>query len=78
MTGTYIGKAKGGKLVRLALAWSGDTVESLNIRGDFFAHPEEGFDKLEAAFRGSPLGEVRRLYERALVAYGVTVYGLLP
>ncbi len=78
MTGNYIGKAKGGKLLRLTLNWHGDTVESMQIRGDFFAHPEEGFDKLESALRGIPLTEARNLYERALVAYGVTVYGLLP
>ncbi len=78
MTGSYIGKAKGGKLLRLGLSWQGTTVEALQIRGDFFAHPEEGFDKLERSLQGIPLRDVRLLYERGLVAYGVTVYGILP
>lgn len=81
MESTRIAKAKGGKLLRLTLGWSGDpagTVEYIKLHGDFFAHPEEAFDSLERYLAGKPLAEIRRWYEAGLAEFGVTVYGLLP
>lgn len=81
MESTRIVKARGGKLLRLTLTWSGDPaglVERIKIHGDFFAHPEEAFDCLERYLAGKPLAEIRDWYKSGLEEFGVTVYGLLP
>lgn len=78
MTGNYIGKAKGGKLLRLSLSWKAGTVEEIAIRGDFFAHPEEAFDEAERSLRGLPLEGLGASFSRQLAKRGATLYGLLP
>ncbi len=81
MESTRIVKARGGKLLRLTLGWSGNpegSIEYIKIHGDFFAHPEEAFDCLERYLAGKPLAEIGHWYEAGLAEFGVTVYGLLP
>lgn len=78
MTGSFVGKAKGGKLLRVGLAWEGGTASSVSIRGDFFAHPEDAFDEAERSLAGCPVAELGARFGEALARGGVTLYGLLP
>lgn len=78
MTGSYIGKPAGGKLLRLTLEWNGRHVIRASIRGDFFAHPEEGFDAAEAALAGTAVDELGLTFARELSGRGVTLFGLTP
>ncbi len=78
MTGSYIGKPSGGKLLRLSLEWDQGLVHSVSVRGDFFAHPEDGFDAAEAALAGTPVEHVGEAFARELAARGVTLFGLSP
>jgi len=78
VTGSYIGKPSGGKLLRLSLEWEQGLVRSISVRGDFFAHPEDGFDAAEAALAGASVEHVGEAFARELAARGVTLFGLTP
>lgn len=76
MKGSYIGKPAGGKLLRLDLEWDAGVVLGTAIRGDFFAHPEEGFEDAEAALVGAPIATVGETFAAELSRRGVTLFGL--
>ncbi len=76
MKGSYIGKPAGGKLLRLDLEWEAGVVVAAAIRGDFFAHPEEGFEDAEAALVGAPVALVGEAFAAELSRCGVTLFGL--
>ncbi len=78
MTGSYVGRAKGGKLMRLELSWEEGLVVALRLRGDFFAHPEDAFEAVEASLPGCALADLGAAFARGLAERGVTVFGLLP
>ncbi len=78
MKGSYVGRAKGGKLLRVALEWEGGTVGSISVHGDFFAHPEDAFDEAERGLAGCALDGLGSRFGSLLAAGGVTLYGLLP
>jgi lipoate-protein ligase A len=51
-------KVEGGKLLRVRLTTEpGDppTIASITLTGDFFMHPEEAIEDLEARLTGAPL-----------------------
>jgi len=82
VTGAYVGKPSGGKLLRLGLEWDergGRAVATrVSIRGDFFAHPEDGFDEAEASLAGVELARLGEAFGSALAARGVELFGLRP
>jgi len=78
VTGSYIGKPAGKKLLRLSLEWDGGIVVSASIRGDFFAHPEESFEAAEAALTGTAAAELGESFARELSARGVKLFGVSP
>lgn len=78
MKGSFVGKAKGGKLLRLSLEVEGGVVKAIGVRGDFFAHPEELFDELEASLVGCRVEELGASFGSGAAALGLTIYGLLP
>ncbi len=45
-------KPEGCKLLRVEVEMEGDILRSVQVRGDFFAHPEELFEEAEAALVG--------------------------
>ncbi len=81
-----IGKPEGCKLLRLTIEI--DSVPSLSarirtasIRGDFFAIPEEEFDRIERALSGTELRNFGRTFsalahERGLQCAGISGEGL--
>ncbi len=78
MRGSYVGKPEGRKLLRLTLEWEGCVVTRADIRGDFFAHPEEGFDGAEAALAGVPVADLGSAFAIELEKRGVELFGLAP
>jgi len=78
MTGEFVGKGRGGKLLRLRLDWTGDQVDAVALRGDFFAHPEDGFEAAEAALAGIPVAALGATFGTELARHGVRVFGLEP
>jgi len=75
-TGRFVGKIPGGKLLKLDVEYSGGRVARVRIRGDFFAHPEEAFDRVEAALQGVDPTDFSRLLREAVAREGVTIYGV--
>ena len=48
----YDYKVPSGKLLRLALDVEGETINSIQICGDFFIHPEDSIRALEDSLKG--------------------------
>lgn len=75
-TGRFVGKIPGGKLLKLDAEYSGGRVARVRIRGDFFAHPEDAFDRVEAALRDIDPADFPRLLREAVAREGVAIYGV--
>jgi len=50
-------KAEGGKLLRVRLKIADHAIQSIKITGDFFMHPEESIEDLEAMLTGTLVDE---------------------
>lgn len=71
-------KIEGGKLVRVEIEIESGSVIRASVCGDFFAHPEELFERAEAELSGAPTD---RLGETALALFGnpkLTIIGAAP
>lgn len=62
----------------MTLDWQDSLIVRTAIRGDFFAHPEEGFDDAETALIGTPVAEIGVSFARELAVRGVRLFGLVP
>jgi lipoate-protein ligase A len=51
-TGRCTFKVPNGKLLKVSLVIEGKRIDKVQIRGDFFIHPEESLDELETALKG--------------------------
>jgi hypothetical protein len=71
-----IAKIPAGKLLKLTADVEGGILRTVAVRGDFFAHPEEGFDRAEASLAGIPVGDFRKAFAVALAREGVELFGL--
>jgi hypothetical protein len=69
-------KVPGGKLLKLAVEVEDGILRSVSLRGDFFAHPEEGFDRAEASLAGIPADRFEASFRSALEREGVELYGI--
>ncbi|MDR1956861.1 MAG: hypothetical protein LBQ30_08415 [Treponema sp.] len=76
MTLEGMGKPLGCKLIRLNADINAGIIQSIRIRGDFFASPEEGFDRVEQRLRGISFKEVAATFDRLLQEEGVQVFGI--
>jgi lipoic acid synthetase len=70
------GKPAGCKLIRLEGELEGGVIRALSIRGDFFASPEEAFDRVEARLAGVPAAELGTAFDRLIAAEGIEVSGI--
>jgi hypothetical protein len=70
------GKPEGSKLIRLSAGIEGDRITGLQIRGDFFASPYEGFERVEACLAGVSVTELAAAFDALLVREGVETYGI--
>ncbi|MFW9976016.1 MAG: lipoate protein ligase C-terminal domain-containing protein [Candidatus Thorarchaeota archaeon] len=57
-------KVPGGKLVKIKLQTSADTIGAVKILGDFFLHPEETILKIEESLIG--IGAQERVIEERI------------
>jgi hypothetical protein len=81
-----VGKPAGCKLLRIsatvrqsadfAAEESGFAVERISIRGDFFAVPEEEFEKIESALAGTPVSRVAPRFELLASGAGIQLVGI--
>jgi hypothetical protein len=69
-------KIPGGKLLKLTVEVENGILKSLSLRGDFFAYPEEGFDRAEASLAGIPADRFGDSLREALAREGVELYGV--
>ena len=69
-------KVPGGKLLKIDVHLSGHIIEDIEIRGDFFVHPEDAIDKLNEFLTGSSLDEnfVDTLTE-FIMTEGIDIFG---
>lgn len=76
MTSRRVVKVPGGKLLKLTVDIEDGVLKSVSLRGDFFAYPEEGFDRAESALAGIPVGRFLPAFREALLREGVELYGI--
>ncbi len=71
-----IGKPAGCKLIRLDAEVEKGVLVAIAIRGDFFAIPEEGFERAEARLPGTRVTELAARFTELLKEEGVEPYGI--
>jgi hypothetical protein len=69
-------KPPGCKLIRLSADLENGIIQSISIRGDFFADPVEGFDRIEHRLQLIPAEELGSRFEQYLKEEGVEVQGI--
>lgn len=70
------GKIAGCKLIRVSSEIEGGVIRSIKIRGDFFASPGEGFDRVEERLPGAALADLAGIFDRLLLEEGVEAEGI--
>jgi hypothetical protein len=70
------GKPEGCKLIRISADVEGGVIKTFSIRGDFFASPEEGFERAEARLPGIAAAELETMFDRFLAEEGVSAQGI--
>ena len=72
-------KVPNGKLLKVTVEYEKKTIKKVQIRGDFFIHPEESLDDLERSLMGIDYDRkkisdaVGEFFEKiGLVAFGIT------
>jgi hypothetical protein len=71
-----MGKPKGCKLIRLSGETRGDRIKSVRIRGDFFASPEEEFEKIEQGLKGAAVSAAASTFDALLAEYRIESFGI--
>lgn len=69
-------KPPGCKLIRISADLENGIIQSISIRGDFFADPVEGFDRIEQRLRLIPVEELGSRFEQYLKEAGVEAQGI--
>jgi biotin operon repressor len=70
------GRPEGCKLIRISAEVEGPLIRTLRIRGDFFASPEDGFDRVEERLRDIPVEALGSCFDRLLAEEGVETQGI--
>jgi hypothetical protein len=77
-----MGKPPGCKLIRVSAELLGSPepeawrIKTISIRGDFFASPEEGFERAEGRLVGTLLSGAGENFDRFLKEEGVEAWGV--
>jgi len=71
-------KARGGKLIRCTLTVKNNIIQTIQITGDFFLHPEEKILDLEKLLTGCQLTEVHITSHLNQFFQDATVIGATP
>jgi hypothetical protein len=70
------GKPEDCKLIRLSGEAEGGRIKSISIRGDFFASPEEDFEKIERALKGAAVNAAASKFDSLLAEYRIESFGI--
>ena len=70
------GKPEGCKLIRISAEIEKGFIMFIQIRGDFFASPEEAFDAIEGKLTGIKLADLGKRFDDLLIEYRVEVSGI--
>lgn len=76
MTLQGMGKPQGCKLIRFTAELEDSVIRSIQIRGDFFAVPEEAFEELEAALCGTKLETLESRFNELVQTFGLELQGI--
>jgi len=77
LKGNAIYKVPEGKLLRLSLELKGKKISAIQIRGDFFMHPEEGIEKIEQALLGLAVNKgIVEAVRKAVGENSIEMFGL--
>jgi hypothetical protein len=71
-----LGKPEGCKLIRISAELEKGVITSIQIRGDFFASPEEVFDLIEEALEGTRLRDIAKVFDSFVRERGIETYGI--
>jgi hypothetical protein len=71
-----MGKPQGCKLIRFTAELDGSVIDSIQIRGDFFAVPEEAFEELERALGGTRLENLESRFTELARQLGLELQGI--
>lgn len=71
-----VSKPEGCKLLRVDADIVDSVVITLSIRGDFFAVPEEGFERMERRLAGTRVEDIARRFDELAAEEGVEPYGI--
>lgn len=71
-----MGRPPGCKLIRISADVEGGLIQTLSIRGDFFASPEEGFENAERRMVGTSLSGAAVSFNSFLKEEGVECFGI--
>jgi len=78
--GNCIMKVPNGKLLKVTVEFEGNVIEKVQIKGDFFIHPEESIDELETTLKGVDytLTNVSKLVSTFFGQTELTAFGITP
>lgn len=73
-------KVEGGKLIKVQLKKTENTIEKIKITGDFFLHPEEIIEEMEESLAGRLLNEssLTELIRALIEKREATLLGAFP
>ena len=71
-----LGRPSGCKLIRLSAEITDGIIQSLSIRGDFFASPETGFENAERRMTGVALSRAAESFNSFLKEEGTETLGI--
>ena len=81
MHGVATEKVPGGKLLRVKVDYD-DIIKHVSITGDFFLHPEESIEKIEAAMSGLRTNEsesnIVGIIKEVAKEHGIELVGISP
>ncbi|MCA1949848.1 MAG: hypothetical protein LDL24_04705 [Treponema sp.] len=76
MTITGLGKPAGCKLIRFTAELEDGHIKSIQIRGDFFAVPEEAFEELEGRLTGTEVPNLAGRFTELVNELHIEVEGI--
>jgi hypothetical protein len=71
-----VGKPPGCKLIRFTAVLEGQVIKEIQIRGDFFAVPEEAFETLESSLGGTSLDALEERFSQLARELDLALQGI--
>jgi lipoic acid synthetase len=71
-----MGKPPLCKLIRVSADVEGGVIRTIRIRGDFFATPEDAFERVERGLAGTALENIAAAFDALLAREGIAAFGI--